>query len=82
MGKVVQLNSSNDRQIRSANVKLANNQIITRPLFHLYPFEVSPGPQITDKNVKFETDRRQSIIIYHEVVSGNTARNIFNCKLI
>ena len=40
MGRIVKLIQSNDGQLRSAKVKLANGNIIGRPLNLLYPLEV------------------------------------------
>ena len=43
MGKIVQLNSSEDKEIRSAKLKLGNGKFITRPIVMLYPIECSAG---------------------------------------
>lgn len=67
MGRIIGLNESKDGQIRSANLKLSNSNIITRPVSQLYPLEIqnlergntniySPAPTTAEEDSSnFET---------------------------
>ena len=56
IGKITQLMTSFDEQVRSAKVILASKRIIGRPLNLLYPIECSDGNHngISDKNTPFQ----------------------------
>ena len=69
IGKITQLMTSFDEQVRSAKVILTSKRIISRPLHLLYPIECSDGNHdgTSDENTPIqaldndaETDRDQN----------------------
>ena len=60
LGRIIELITSNDGQIRAAKVRLANKNVVNRPLKLLYPLECkkeSNNEKKTDINDNDRTER-------------------------
>jgi len=60
LGRLVQLITSNDGQIRSAKVKMSSGNIISRPLKLLYPLEVEDKTDIKVENKSSEVETAET----------------------
>ncbi|XP_045178199.2 uncharacterized protein LOC123538297 [Mercenaria mercenaria] len=54
LGKVIKLHTSRDGQIRSAQLKVSNRQILRRPLNLLYPIEISGSDTMLQNSVNHD----------------------------
>ena len=59
LGRIIQLNVSQDEEVRSARVRIGNGKIIVRPISLLYPIECPEVPQVPNSTPpsRDETDR-------------------------
>jgi hypothetical protein len=64
VGRIVQLVTSRDGNIRSAKIILPSKIVIGRPLNLLYPLETSEDLNVENHELLKSTDRRESQVVH------------------